>query len=354
LPREAVPFVRELLCELARRVPSTLAPQAPLPLDVADEADGCLEAARVLFAWFEVLGNQVGRQYEQLDGVFGRVLTGLGTADHKLHRAVHQTRDWIDEELAFSRSMLDVLAELRSRAVDDALPQNVELIDQMLLRLRAKEGRDAAEALSLSAHFEAVEQELAAARVELQQVEAQTRRALEQNLRDPLTGLWNRRAFEARLEEEVVRSYRYGTSLSLILWDVDRLGETNARFGHPTGDVLLQNVAGRILVLLRRSDFLARRSGGEFAVILPNTALRQAMAAADKIERALSSSPVPTPSGPLGVTVSLGVGSLEPEDTSEALAARSEEALHRAKTAGGGRTEPQDRQLRLVSLSEAD
>jgi PleD family two-component response regulator len=88
---------------------------------------------------------------------------------------------------------------------------------------------------------------------------------------DVLTGLQNRRAFDAKLDEEYRRAVRYGTSLSLIMLDVDRFKDYNDTFGHPAGDEVLRTV-GRLLKLnTRNTDFPARYGGEEFAILVPQS-----------------------------------------------------------------------------------
>jgi diguanylate cyclase len=101
---------------------------------------------------------------------------------------------------------------------------------------------------------------------------------------------------------------------------------------------VLQTLAGHVLRLLRRSDFVARCGGEEFAALLPATPLPQACAVAEKIRAAAEASPVPVVGG---VTVTLSIGATEaaPGDTAETLFSRAEKALARAKAGGRNRVE---------------
>ncbi len=88
---------------------------------------------------------------------------------------------------------------------------------------------------------------------------------------DSLTGLANRRAFLARLQNEFLRARRYGTTLSLLILDVDCFKSYNDNFGHPAGDAVLRAIADKIGSTCRQTDFAARIGGDEFAVVLSQT-----------------------------------------------------------------------------------
>ena len=106
----------------------------------------------------------------------------------------------------------------------------------------------------------------------------------EMAMRDPLTGLFNRRHFEAELERQVALSRRSGQPGALLLLDLDRFKEINDTYGHAAGDELLRATAGVLAGRLRSSDLLARWGGDEFAAILVDTTLEHAQAIARDLE----------------------------------------------------------------------
>ncbi len=91
------------------------------------------------------------------------------------------------------------------------------------------------------------------------------------SITDALTGLYNRLKFNEELEKELVRSKRYNTFCSLIIFDIDHFKKINDTYGHSAGDVVLINIAGLVRDLLRETDVFCRWGGEEFAIICPNT-----------------------------------------------------------------------------------
>ncbi|MBI4184049.1 MAG: diguanylate cyclase [Proteobacteria bacterium] len=169
---------------------------------------------------------------------------------------------------------------------------------------------------------------------------AQDREVLEGlALRDPLTGLLNRRGFEARLAEEVGRCRRYGRPLSLAMLDLDHFKKVNDTYGHPVGDEVLAAVAARLTAGMRGNDIAARYGGEEFIVLLPETTAEAALTVAERLRRRLAETPVATAAGrALPVTVSIGVAAFPGVgEGAEALIAAADRALYAAKEAGRNR-----------------
>ena len=155
---------------------------------------------------------------------------------------------------------------------------------------------------------------------------------LEQAIRDPLTGLYNRRFFFEALEKEVRRCERYGASASLVLFDVDDFKTVNDKCGHCAGDEVLRRIAAIVGPLLRPSDSFARIGGEEFALLLPETQQLDALLVADRLRTAIARTRI---IDGRRITVSGGVASC-PGDarTREELLRRADAALYWAKCNG--------------------
>ena len=150
---------------------------------------------------------------------------------------------------------------------------------------------------------------------------------------DALTGLHNRRYFHETLGREVARAHRYDRTLALIVFDLDDFKAINDEIGHLAGDAVLAEAADRVREVVRSADIACRVGGDEFAVILPESALKDADQLYKRLEAAVSSRPV-AKAGRLHL--SAGVTELRPDDDSITFFERADEALYRAKAAGKG------------------
>ncbi|HEX8073459.1 MAG TPA: diguanylate cyclase [Thermoleophilaceae bacterium] len=155
---------------------------------------------------------------------------------------------------------------------------------------------------------------------------------VEQSLRDPLTGLYNRRYLRDVLEKEMHRNERYGSPVSIVLFDVDGFKAVNDRYGHAVGDEVLSAIAGAVRSRIRPSDSFARMGGEEFALLLPETSQLDALAVADRMRRAVAAERI-LPDAT--VTISGGVASA-PEDATGAdeILSKADAALYWAKHNG--------------------
>lgn len=160
---------------------------------------------------------------------------------------------------------------------------------------------------------------------------------------DALTGIANRRAFLERAGKEFDNSRRYGTPLSLLMFDLDHFKSVNDRYGHPAGDLVLQQVAMAAVEALRAGDTVARYGGEEFVVLAPHTGLHDAAALAARIRRKIGRCAVAVGEDTVRVTVSIGVASRgESDENLQSLLGRADGALYRAKHAGRDRVELAD------------
>jgi diguanylate cyclase (GGDEF)-like protein len=163
----------------------------------------------------------------------------------------------------------------------------------------------------------------------------------ELSITDPLTGLYNRRFLEGRLEEERSRSQRQGQAFSLIFADLDNFKIYNDICGHLAGDKALRKAAGLMRRSAREMDLVVRYGGEEFCLILPNTRRKEALFVAERLRRSIEADIFPGETNlPLGrLTVSLGIAAY-PEDGEAIhdLIHAADLALYRAKSLGRNRT----------------
>lgn len=153
---------------------------------------------------------------------------------------------------------------------------------------------------------------------------------------DPLTGVYNRRAWSDRLSQMESTTHRQKRPLSLLFLDIDRFKELNDRLGHGAGDVALRALAQVMREELRDQDRIGRYGGEEFVIALPGVDRARALQVAERIRRRLSERMVADPAGATP-TVSIGVATRRNDEDMPALIQRADAAMYAAKTAGRDR-----------------
>jgi diguanylate cyclase (GGDEF)-like protein len=165
---------------------------------------------------------------------------------------------------------------------------------------------------------------------------------------DTLTGFINRWALEDRLADELLRAARHGRPFALIFIDVDDLKAINQKGGHPAGDAAIRRFSDAIRSVIRTTDVAGRYGGDEILVLLPETTLKDAMAAATRILRRVTSLPLTVAHERLTLSASLGVAAYpEHGRDKESLLRAADFALYQAKASGRGR-------VHAVKPSEGD
>lgn len=154
---------------------------------------------------------------------------------------------------------------------------------------------------------------------------------------DGLTGLANRRQFLRSLSHESERARREGRQLSVAIVDVDHFKRINDLYGHDIGDRALVHLAGHLRALVRPYDVLARIGGEEFALLLPDTHLREAVAVTERFRGTLAGSALLIDGRPSTLTVSVGVAQLGRHESVDDWLRRADQALYNAKHEGRNR-----------------
>jgi diguanylate cyclase (GGDEF)-like protein len=154
---------------------------------------------------------------------------------------------------------------------------------------------------------------------------------------DKLTSLYNRVKFEQKLKEEMSRVQRYKSEpFSIVLSDVDNFKQINDTYGHITGDIVLQRIAGVVKTTIRTTDLACRWGGEEFVIIYPHTNVSQALEASEKIRKLINKLKFDAIKN---VSCSFGIAQFEADDTMQSLLARADQAMYQAKKGGKNRVE---------------
>jgi diguanylate cyclase (GGDEF)-like protein len=173
------------------------------------------------------------------------------------------------------------------------------------------------------ARLRAANAELTSALAEMEQVA----------LRDPLTGLYNRRYFLSALQDRIAHVARYGARIAILYVDVDGLKAINDRLGHGAGDAALGAIADCLRAAIRESDIIARIGGDEFALLIDHVDAPAARTKMRKLQQSLGALSFTHDGEALRLSAAFGMAMIDPRDSAEALLGRADSDMYRAKQA---------------------
>jgi diguanylate cyclase (GGDEF)-like protein len=249
-------------------------------------------------------------EFRRVIALLSESLVALSTANVDYHA---ELREKLDHLVQASR--LDDLRSLKS-----TITREIESTRELVRRKRRSE-----------------EQSIDALASEVSTLNAELSRAREESKRDELTGIGNRRALNAYLDELVEAQGPSGSIGSVLIADIDDFKSINDRYGHAVGDRALLGVSGIMTGEIRADDLLARLGGDEFVVVLPKASLRNARRVAEDIRSAIEATHFTLEeSGDhgLAMTVSIGVAQHASGETVSELMQRADQGLYDAKSRG--------------------
>ena len=159
---------------------------------------------------------------------------------------------------------------------------------------------------------------------------------------DPLTGLFNRRTFLKRIEEEAMRFRRYQKPFSILFGDIDFFKKINDTYGHAAGDAVLINISNILKTEKREIDQVARWGGEEFLILLPETDVAGAVQHGNKIREMISAKPFIYEGQEINITMSFGVSIYNGDTSIEKVIDLADQRLYRAKESGRNKVVSED------------
>lgn len=350
---DGLPPLHQILIHVVERLP--LPPEMAEPaleviasLEPGIAPDGLPEAidavARLVFR----MRTRIQEEKRELEALLVEVTGGLQELAEGLTDAHRQA----DGGFASNRALEEaVRAEVQGleasigEAVDlDSLRAAVRTtIGAIRGHMEAKASEDQAREARLQEEVESLTRAIGRLEKEVTEHREKVRQARELSLRDPLTGCFNRLAYQERSQAEEARWQRYRSPLSLIVFDLDRFKAINDAFGHKAGDQVLRAVAQIAGGQLRQVDFFGRYGGEEFVALLPETGLEAALTVAEKVRRAVEAFRFHSRGKRVEVTVSGGVAQFHAGDTLGSVFERADRALYRAKGEGRNRCLEEER-----------
>lgn len=236
------------------------------------------------------------------------------------HSALKLLRDVFDRTDNISRELIeyrDLLAGLANRVkTSDQAESSSELLSRFM---------------ELNEHLQ---QRLEDSERALQEQTSQLAMYISQARIDSHSGLHNRRAFDEELDRQVAYWGRNHHPFSLIMIDIDHFKSINDRFGHQTGDMVIQSIGAVLKQTFRNSDFVARYGGEEFVAVLRGADLAMATCAAERCCEAIRERPIEHQGATVRLTASCGVATILENEDGPKLIKRADEALYQAKARG--------------------
>lgn len=282
------------------------------------------------------------------DHAFARYLAELNERLATFMGGLNQTQSDYSASMSDARALDDELREQVSdlqasvqqasdlealkRTVDSRLDGLLGTMNAFQQRNNQREQEIGERLQTLMARVSVMEQEARTVHLHLEEQRLKA-------LTDALTGLPNRAAWTERAEIEEARWQRYGGDLLVAVVDVDHFKRINDDFGHLAGDKVLKIIAQELQKRLRKTDFIARFGGEEFAVLLPATTIDAGHRLLDSLREQVARCPFHFKGQPVSITFSSGITRLEGEDTVEAAFERADQALYQAKRSGRNRVE---------------
>lgn len=283
--------------------------------------------------------QHVEREKKDIESFLSQLTGRLQELDHSLKETVSSHGETTSQGDAIDASLSAEVAGIR-KSVSEA--ENIDQIKHSIqshlsniqLHMDARKQleqsrikRTELEIQRLKDSLSQVQEESAALRTRLNQER-------ERALRDALTGLHNRLAYDERIALEYERWARYGHPMVLSVWDVDHFKRINDSYGHNAGDNVLKILGKLLSRQTRKSDFVARFGGEEFMLLLPETGIQTAFEVAEKLRQLIATAQFMYRGQQVPVTMSCGLAECLPGDTTESLYRRADAALYAAKQGG--------------------
>lgn len=286
----------------------------------------------------------VGRGQREFEAFLMLLDDRLSKVQNFLLERQQSDEQWRGQNLEFDRMMRAQVSEMTLRVSDaqdiEELKRSITAhldsistaVDHHSGAGEAYDNNKDAEVIALQERIESMEQEAAHIRSRLKEERGKA-------LRDSLTGLPNREAYDERLDLELERWKRYQKPATMVVADIDRFKNINDSYGHLSGDKVLQIMAKEVQKRIRKTDFVARYGGEEFVIILPETDLDTAELVIEKTRDMISRLPFHFQNENIQITMSFGMAAFDADADNNLLFERADKALYKAKKRGRNRVE---------------
>ena len=272
--------------------------------------------------YLKQLNNRLSKAYEFISA--SQVSNEEGAA------AAQRLRDSMTEQVSAIQQSVNEATE-----IDHLKSQVNNRLDEIISAMDNFQAEESERENSLSEQLDSLVERVKLMETESQDAEKRIEEQRQKALRDVLTQLPNREAYQQRVAQEFDRWQRYGRPLSMAVCDIDHFKRINDNYGHLAGDKVLRIVAKSLVKRLRKTDFIARYGGEEFVILLPETDQEQSLKVVEGVREAIANCPFHFKDTPVTITMSFGVTGFIEGDKLDGVFERADKALYQAK--GGGR-----------------
>jgi len=283
--------------------------------------------------------NSISNRNNELEDFLNQAMEHISSSEENTTRELYLQKKRINEDIVFENSIFSTIDDMRSSInssgnVNDISSTVTKMIDDIYnrMRMRSQENRQ-----RLSETEKAL-QEISSRMSDIKRDADELRRKSKwieyESNHDALTGVYNRKAYEKKMEEVLADVSRYGVAASLLVCDLDLFTDINNKWGHKLGDLALKKLATLIQERMRTNDFIARYGGEEFAIILPHTDIIGGFTAGERLRAYVDNAKFTYKGDTVPLTVSVGVSSCRKDDDVAAVFKRADSALRLAKKSG--------------------
>ncbi len=263
---------------------------------------------------------------QQLSDRFHDLKRSLQGTEQQTSVAYQGTRK---AEVALERQIQEIESRTRMASSMDQIKQSVYQRARIIrARLDDSRGKEASQYAALQAHLNALTVAIRDMQHKSETLQARFEQEKTKTLRDPLTGVANRFAYEQRMRQEFSRWKRYGSPLVLQIWRLDNIAEISRNHGKTVSEKALQALAKVMEANLRETDFIARYENETFTVLLPESTIETSRLVADRIRNSLSTSLFHKGKTEIAIVVSCGYAALQEGDTIESVFHRAGSSLN--------------------------
>ena len=276
---------------------------------------------------------------QELEDFLRQLTQRLQEMDHHLGGTQSHQRTWAEQgrqlEAAVQTQVREIKTTVHAASDLDHLKSSInERLHVLQTHLDEYQHNEEQRQVELASELTQVKSRLDNVEHEADTLRTRLKDKHQQAIIDPLTGTFNRLAYEERIVQEVARWKRYHTPVTLMVLDVDHFKNINDHYGHKAGDKALKLIADALTQTMRETDFLARYGGEEFVALLTDTPASNIEAVAEKLRSAIQACKFHYAGKDVPITISCGYSAFRADDSVETVFNRADAALYRAKERG--------------------